>query len=214
MKNKRFFRATCVFVALISVGLGVGYYYGSYYLQEQVPEITGLLWPGPKQLQPFATIDMDGKVFGIDELKSHWSFLFFGYTHCPDVCPITLAVLNDVRQRLAAVGMVDDVQFIFVTVDPERDTQEQLKQYTGYFNPDLIGLGGNMAQVTSLTSQLGVVFLYGDKSADGGYIVDHTASVFLTDPMGRIVGIFSAPHSADSIMGRYLEIRQFVDSQI
>ena len=213
MKNKRFFRVACIFTALISLGIGVGYHYASYYQQQEIPNVQGLLWPEPKQLRAFATIDQNDEIFSIDKLEGKWSFFFFGYTNCPDVCPITLSVFNEFHDRLIAQQQDENVQFIFVTVDPERDTTEKLKQYTGYFNPALIGLGGNITQVTSLTSQFGVVFMHGEKQDTGGYLVDHTASVFLTDPLGRIVGIFSAPHEVESFMNRFLVIREFIESQ-
>lgn len=213
MKNKRFFRLACIFTALISVGLGVGYRYGSYYQQQAVPAVQGLLWPEPKQLRAFATIDQDGDIFSIDRLEDKWSFFFFGYTHCPDVCPITLSVFNELQGKLEEQQANKEIQFIFVTVDPERDTSSKMKEYISYFNPQFIGLGGNISQITSLTSQFGVVFMYADKQESGAYLVDHTASVFLTDPAGRIVAIFSAPHDVDSVMSRFLTIREFIESQ-
>jgi protein SCO1/2 len=106
-----------------------------------------------------------------------------------------------------------DVQVLFVTVDPERDTSEQLGKYVGYFNPQFIGLGGSIDQVMSLATQVGAVFMYGDKSGDGAYPVDHTAALFLIDPKGRVVAVFSAPHQVDSIRDRYKMIRNFVASQ-
>ena len=202
-----------IFVGMMAMGLGVGYYSAGYYQVNTRPDIEGLLWPDSKQLLAFATIDQSGQVFGIDRLQGRWSFLFFGYTHCPDVCPLTLAVLNDLLRQLQGSAEARDTQVIFITVDPERDSAGRLQEYVSYFNPAFIGLGGTIAQVMSLASQVGAVYMYGDKSATGDYIVDHTAAVFLTDPRGRVVAVFSAPHLVDSIRDRYKMIREFVESQ-
>jgi len=200
-----------IFIGMMATGLGVGVYFADYYQSRAVPDVQGLLWPDPKQLQPFATIDQSGQVFGLDRLQGKWSFMFFGYTHCPDVCPLTLAMFNDLYRQIHKSD--GDTQMIFITLDPERDTSERMGQYVTYFNPDFIGLGGNLQQIMSLSSQLGVAFLYGDKSATGDYIVDHSASVFLIDPQGRVVAVFTAPHQVDSIRERYKMIRDFIEHQ-
>lgn len=215
MSNKRFLRILTVFICMISLGLGTGYYFAGYYQQETKPDIQGLLWPEPKQLKEFKTIDQSGKDFGIDRLRGKWSFIFFGYTHCPDVCPATLAVMNGLNSRLQSMGRSEDLQYIFVTVDPERDTVQRLNEYLGYFNPDFIGLGGSIEQIQSLSGQIGIVYMYGDKSPEtGNYLVDHTASIFLADPDGRLVAIFSAPHQVESIMERFIPIREFIEDSL
>ena len=198
---------------MIAMGLGIGFYITGHYQSQARPDIQGLLWPDPKQLQDFASIDQSGQVFGIDRLQGHWSFLFFGYTHCPDVCPLTLAVFNDLYRQLQVSDQARDLQVVFVTVDPERDTTARLQEYVRYFNPAFIGLGGTSDQIMSLASQVGAFFMYGDKSATGEYVVDHTAAVFLIDPRGRMVAIFSAPHQVDYIRERYKMIRDFISRQ-
>lgn len=198
---------------MMSIGLGIGFYFAGHYQSQNRPDIQGLLWPDPKQLQAFTTIDQSGQMFGIDRLQGRWSLLFFGYTHCPDVCPLTLAVLNDLYRQLQGSAEARDLQVIFVTLDPERDTTERLQEYVRYFNPAFIGLGGSIDQIMTLAGQVGAFYMYGDKSATGDYLVDHTAAVFLIDPRGRLVAIFSAPHLVDSIRERYKMIREFVESQ-
>lgn len=213
MNRKQTLIFAAAMVLITVMGMGVGYYTSIKSVREQNPGIQGLLWPNPKRLGAFTAVDENGANFGLNRLKGKWSFLFFGYTHCPDVCPLTLAVFKQVLQQLAKNKESDNIQMVFVTVDPARDTSERLKEYVNYFNKDIIGLGGSDAQVKSLTSQLGVVYLAGEKSASGDYYVDHSASVFLIDPMGRLVSIFSPPHEADSIVARYRQIRDFIGTQ-
>ncbi len=176
-------------------------------------DIAGLLWPNPKQLHAFSTIDDNGAAFGLEELQGRWSFLFFGFTHCPDICPITLGVLNQVKTLIEKDGQDEDVQIIFVSIDPQRDTPAQLAAYIDYFNQEFIGLGGSPEQIQGLAGQLGVMYFRGETSAAGDYLMDHSASAFLVDPLGRLVGIFSAPHAADDIAARFLRIKEFIEGQ-
>ncbi len=213
MLQKRVVRILLTFTALIAFGMGIGFYSASYYTPAKPPGIQGLLWPNPKILRPFATIDHRGETFSIDKLQGKWSFIFFGYTHCPDICPITMTVLNEVYDQAMKTGDVDNMQIIFVTVDPERDNSQRLADYVSYFNENMIGLGGTREQIRSLTDQIGVVSMRGPESAPGEYLVDHSASVFLTGPEATLVSIFSAPHTAESIIKRFQQITRFLEKQ-
>ena len=187
-------------------------YSSSYYTNQlkAVPEIPGLLWPNPKQLRPFAAVDQHGKTFELDDIENKWSFVFFGYTHCPDVCPVTLAVLDQLHDLLKDFPTEQNIQTIFMTVDPERDTKETLAEYIHYFNGSFIALGGNKTQIESLTRQIGVAYFIAENEDSENYLVEHSASIFLIDPYGRLVAIFSAPHQASDISERFKTIQQFI----
>lgn len=176
--------------------------------QELNPAIPGLLWPEPKPLGPFSVIDHENNPFTLADLHGKWSLFFFGFTHCPDICPVTLAVMDKARGRLEPAG---DVQFIFVTVDPDRDTSGRMAQYLASFNPEFIGLGGSEEQVAGLTGQIGLPYFIDKTENEENYLVDHGASLFLVDPLGRLVGIFSAPHNALDVSDRFQRIREFID---
>ena len=201
--------------SLVALGLGLGVFLS---IQSKVlrlsepPKIEGLLWPQPKLLAPFTLIDQRGDRFDLESLKGKWSFVFFGYTHCPDICPITLAVFdsvhNDLVQHTSSSG---NVQFIFVSVDPERDTPEQLGNYVNYFNAAFLGLSGDEQALSGLTRQLGILYLRTEVDESQNYLVDHTASVFLIDPLGRLVAIFSPPHDAKQMITRFIDIRDFIE---
>lgn len=210
MPAARTFTLAVSALGLMAFGAGVGIYSANQYRPASQPAIEGLLWPNPKQIHAFAAIDQDGTPFDLERLKGKWSFVFFGYTHCPDICPITLSVLGLVQGALAADGLDGtQVQTLFVTVDPERDSPQRLGEYVRYFDKNFIGLGGTSEQVASLASQLGVAY-FRAPAGDGNYLVDHSAAVFLIDPVGRLVGILSAPHQAETILGRFRQIREFV----
>ncbi|NNE36778.1 MAG: SCO family protein, partial [Gammaproteobacteria bacterium] len=184
-----------------------------YYLTpDNTPEISGLLWPNPKQIETFTMTDQNDNEFGIDNLRGKWSFVFFGYTNCPDVCPITMSVLKQVNEQLIASGIPEVFQIIFVSVDPQRDSVTKLNEYINFFNPEFIGLGGDIEQLESLTGQIGIAYMYGLPEEDGEYLVDHTSSIFLLDPQARLVSILSPPHQSDSIVGRFQEITRFINN--
>jgi protein SCO1/2 len=133
--------------------------------------------------------------------------MFFGYTYCPDVCPTTLSVLNSVAQRLQDLDV--DVRFIMVTVDPERDTPERLAEFVTYFNGDFIGVTGTDEGLEQLTRQLGILHVrVQPEPGSEGYLMDHTAAVFLFDPDGRYHAVFSPPLSAEKIAGDFRKMLQ------
>jgi protein SCO1/2 len=198
------------FTCLLVFAAGVGFYFSRQEALNRPPDIEGLLWPEPKKVAPFTALDHTGATFNQDRLLNKWSFVFFGYTHCPDVCPITLAVLKQVYEDLQQTGSAADVQVVFVTVDPERDTPEQLHDYVTYFNSDFTGVGGTPGQIAQLTGDIGIVSIRGEENTPGNYLVDHTASVLLLDPEGRLISIYSAPHDPVSILDRFAKIRRFL----
>ena len=163
-----------------------------------------MVLPEPRVIADFALVDDAGAPFSLDNLRGHWSLIFFGYTHCPDVCPSTLYDLKLVHEKLEQLNGdgAPGHQVLFVSVDPERDTPEQLGPYVNYFHPDFIGVTGPQEQLAPLTMQLGIAYRIEDHEAGSPqYNVDHSVSVLLMDPKGRLHGVFPAPHDADKMAG-------------
>ncbi|MEA3276366.1 MAG: SCO family protein [Pseudomonadota bacterium] len=155
----------------------------------------GTLLPQPKPLQPFALTDQDGSPFSLDDLRGRWTFVSFGYTSCPDVCPTIMATFNALDGLLRADTAEPPADFLFVSVDPERDPPERLSQYVRYFNPSFLGATGEHDALRALTSQLGILYARVDNQDSAmGYLVDHSASILLIDPQSRLAAIFSTPH--------------------
>jgi protein SCO1/2 len=159
----------------------------------------------PRPLPEFALLDQSGAPFGNQRLKGHWSLMFFGFTHCPDVCPTTLALLAQVEKTLAADQRVPLPQVVLVTVDPQRDTPAQLASYVKFFSPTFTGVTGNPDAVAELTRAMGVPTARVDLP-NGDYTVDHSAVIFVLDPQGALRAIFSAPHVAEVIVTDYRRI--------
>ncbi len=161
---------------------------------------TMLLYPEQKSFSGFTLIDKDKKEITNDSFKGHWTLLFFGYTHCPDVCPTTLSELQKTFKILDNNNLKSLPKVLFVSVDSERDTPDQLKEYIHFFNKDFNAATADKANILSLASQIGVAYHISDhKQGDLNYDVDHTAAVFLVNPEAHLYGVFRSPHDANKI---------------
>ena len=153
---------------------------------------TALLEPRP--IADFAFLDEEGLPFERKDLEGRWSLLFTGFTHCPDVCPTTVALMSELRHRTSR----DDLQFVFVSVDPERDTPEVVAAYLAHFDPELVGTTGARAEMERFTSALGLAQVRNPGVGDE-YTIDHSTALVLVDPKARIAGYFQAPHQRDAL---------------
>jgi protein SCO1/2 len=167
-----------------------------------------VLAPGSPQAAaiggPFRLTDQNGRTVTEQDLNGHPSLVFFGFTHCPDVCPTTLFDMSEVMRALGADA--DRTHGVFITVDPERDTQPVLKDYLSSFDPHLSGLTGDLASITAVAKEYRVYFKKVPLD-DGSYTMDHTAIVYLMDKEGRFVSPFSlkrTPEAAAADLRRYL----------
>ena len=164
------------------------------------------LLPAQGELPAFALRDQHNQAFDVARLRGKWSLLFFGFTRCPDICPTTLATLKQVHQLLGEKNK--DIQYVFITVDPERDTPELLGGYVDYFNPDFLGVSGPASELDKLTQALGVYYRLGPNTT-GDYQVDHSAAVFLVDPQARLRALFSSPQNAQHMAANLGRLEKF-----
>ncbi len=153
---------------------------------------------------PFSLVDQNGKTFTDQNMKGRPFLVFFGFTHCPDVCPTTLFDISEVFRRLGSDG--DKAAALFITIDPERDTPALLKDYLSNFDPHLHGLTGSQQAIDQVVKAYRA---YAKKveSPDGGYTMDHTAFVYLMDKEGRFVAPFNlkrSPEESAADLRRYL----------
>lgn len=152
----------------------------------------------------FSLVDQNGKPFTDNDLLGKPSLVFFGFTHCPDVCPTTLYEITQLYEALGAKG--DKVRAVFVTVDPERDTPDLMKLYLSSFDPRIIGLSGPGGAIESIMKSYRV-FARKIPGENGSYTMDHTAMVYLMDGKGRYVGAFDLkkpPAEAAKEISRYM----------
>ncbi|HJY41893.1 MAG TPA: SCO family protein [Steroidobacteraceae bacterium] len=166
---------------------------------------TATLLVPPRPLPPLALVDQDNQPFGADRLRGAWSFVFFGFTSCPDVCPVTMSALAQTRKLLADLPEPSRPRVVMISVDPERDTPERLAAYVKGFDPAFVGATGAKPAIDELAQRMGV--LVATRPLDGdAYTVDHTTSLFLVGPDGALRALFSAPHEPDKIAADYRRI--------
>lgn len=147
----------------------------------------------PRIFSDFELVDHQGELFNQERLQDVWSIVFFGFTHCPDICPTTLATLNDTYSKLKDREQ-ERLQIVMISIDPERDTVEKLAQYVPYFNDEFIGVTGNKHLIRRLTAELNIA--YNQVPLDSGdYTVDHSTQLVLINPKGHYHGFFKAPHN-------------------
>ncbi|MEO6689808.1 MAG: SCO family protein [Dokdonella sp.] len=186
-----------VLILIAAVAAGLGLWFGARMLGAPPPLQNALLYPAPRALADFHLTRSDHTPLTLANWKGHWTVAFFGYTNCPDVCPTTLATFKQVWKQLDPVS-AQKLRFDFISVDPARDSPEQLARYVGYFNPDFVAATGSDEELTSLTHSLGLVYSR-NKADSGDYTVDHSASAVIIDPQGRQVGMFRPPFEAGKI---------------
>jgi protein SCO1/2 len=197
----------CVFMALM-IGLLVNKQLSKPLLNiEQLKEQGVFLYDKPRVIKPFTLIDHHNQPFTNERLKGQWTIVFFGFTFCPDVCPTTLAMLKNALALIEDKNVLENTQVILVTVDPARDTPEQLKLYVPYFQQDFIGVTGEFLKIHSFATNLAAPF---QKVPGGGenYSVDHSASIFIINPYGDYQGFLKSPFSPDTFAQHYLSIRE------
>ncbi|WP_158620920.1 SCO family protein [Pseudomonas sp. o96-267] len=152
----------------------------------------------------FELVDHQGRRIDQNSFAERWVLLSFGFTHCPDVCPTTLATVAKTLDKLGPRSQ--HLQPVFITLDPERDSPQLLQRYTGFFDPRIIGLSGNVQQVRQAADAYGVYVAR--REASGTYLLDHTTSLYLVAPDGRLVELFAqnvTPEHLASSIGDYLD---------
>lgn len=159
-----------------------------------------LLYPQPKILPDFVLQRADGSTLNRDDWRGNWRLVFFGFTHCPDVCPTTLATTKAAIAKLKTERPQATVAVSFVSVDPERDLPDTLAAYVSFFDPAFEAVTGSQEQLLALTRAAGVMYV---KAANGpgplDYTIDHSASLLIIDPQARLVGLMRPPHQADAM---------------
>lgn len=182
-------RLSWLLVAIAALCAALAGFWLSRELDSSAPQLASGTWLAiPRAVTDFQLTDHLGRPFTVHDLQGRPSLVFFGFTHCPDVCPTTLAKLAQVKKAAAIAGL----QVLFVTVDPERDDPKAVGVYAHAFDPDFIGLTGDPKAIAKMTAAFGVASLRVDLPG-GDYTMDHSAAVFLVDTRARIVGIFTPP---------------------
>lgn len=187
-----------IFVAVAALGLGA---WAGWWAQTPATLHTATRYPEPRPLAAFTLTDQNNQPFTLAQARGRWTLWFFGYTQCPDICPAKLAVIRQVYAQLERQQpkLIPKLQAVFVSVDPARDSPAHLADYTAYFDKRILGVTGTPEALALLTRQMGVVYMQTPNPAGGDYLVDHSATLLLTDPNASVYAVFGAQSDAQGI---------------
>lgn len=181
-------------IALLALIIGVVVY--QVYSPKSLPE-NALVYPEAREIKPFTFTDHHNQLFTNENLMGKWTFAFLGYMSCPDVCPTTLQAMNFIYDDLIKIKA--NTQIVFVSADPNRDTVENLALYIGYFNKNFIALRAEHDVLFPFTRNLGLMYAINDGESKSFYLVDHSASMVLINPEGKIAAIFKPKQVAGEL---------------
>ena len=169
-------------------------------------KVNGLYLLGtPRNIGDFELVDHHGEPFTRQRLQGHWTLIFFGFTYCPDICPTTMAFLDQFVDQLDPDER-SDTEVVLISVDPARDTVAKLAEYVPYFNPEFTGVTGEFLDVHRVATALNTPFRK-VPGQDENYLVDHSANVVLINPNGDYHGFFKAPLDREKMSATYRAVR-------
>lgn len=199
-------RNTLLIIIVAVLAAAAGGVIGAKLLGPEAPPAlaVGTLLREPRPLPPFRMTRHDTEPFTREDFSGEWSLVFFGFTHCPDVCPNTLFLLDRVLNQVEQQGL-EPPNVVFVSVDTARDTPAGMAKYVKYFNPAFIGLTGDANNLQKLTEAMSVAYEF-RPDGEGDYTVIHSSAVLLVDPEARLHTIFTPPLKADAIAGDLVQL--------
>ncbi len=163
-----------------------------------ISEEVGIVYPQAREIGEFTLVDYDGQAIDESRFMGKWWLVYFGFTFCPDACPIALSDMKKVKQQLEE-KIKKQVDFAFISVDPDRDTPERLKEYVQYFDAEFFAATGDPDDLQDLATKVGVVFIVPENPADENYVVDHSTFMVLWNPRVNLQAIFKAPHKPEEV---------------
>lgn len=200
-KQRRSVRLTAIVLAVVVLGLFTAIFLTAVNakpdLKATLSERDTLLFDTPRLLPEVTLVLHDGRPFVSADFVGKWNVVTFGYTFCPDICPTNMADMNIAHKMLTEAGLAEQIQFWMVTVDPARDSAEQLSKYVPYFNESFLGLTGEADQIATLSMQLSAV--YYQEGEGEGYTVAHSDNFAIINPDGHFVALLRPPHQPATV---------------
>lgn len=199
-KTKRITLTITILLAMMALMAGL-------FVSQHIPQLHGTRLDEPRTIQPFSLTGIDDKPFNNDSLRGSWTMVFFGFTSCGYMCPTTMAELGKTYRLLEEKGVKTLPKVVMISVDPDRDNLVKLGHYVKAFDPHFYGATGSEASIKSMTRELGIAYLKVARKGtadDDNYDIEHTGSVMLFNPQGRLVAFFTSPHQADLLAKDYM----------
>ena len=199
LKSKKTIVLTTIIMSFILI-LTCTFFLAEYLSRQNAPKTISQI------INNINLIDHKGKRFVSQTLKNQPSLIFFGFTHCPEVCPTTLSELSEITDKLKTKIITTNI--IFITLDPKRDTQEHLKDYISNFNENVIGITGDIINIKKLADNWGVFYETISSSKDD-YTLNHTATVFMLDKKGNYKGTIAWGENKNSIIQKIINLSKY-----
>jgi len=202
--STRFWRESAILGAC-ACALGLGVWIGSqssWFIDRAAPIANGLVFENPRPISTFRLIDFDQGAFSVDQLKDRWSFIYFGYSACGQVCTETLIELKRLILALSSLDNALPIQVVFVTVDPGRDSASRLKTYLREFDSTFIGITGDINTLAFFAAELAAPFTLGPDAGES-YALDHSNSIMLINPSAALQAVLAPPHDAQRLQADF-----------
>ena len=214
MKNKKFFQRNPFIISIIiAISFILGLVISVKKTPTEKPEYTGVIWPNPPKVSEFTMVNSYEKEITETFLEGTWNLIFFGFTHCPDICPSTLSTLSIAEQTLRGKKIFDKSNIIFISIDTHRDDPNLIRRYLSNFSNSFIGMTGEESELKKLGDSLGAVF-YRRKMNDSKIIIDHSSSLFILSPENELLGVLTQPFSSKDVVEKYEKLREFHHNQL
>ena len=210
MKNNK---KTLLIGIIICTSFFVGFLIANSPVLREKPRYNDVLWPNPPNVSKFKLSDVNGEEILNSHLLGYWNIIFFGFTHCPDICPATLAKLKMAEDFLLKQNIFENSRVIFISVDTQRDNRALVKRYLKNFSNSFMGLVGDESEVKKLSDSLGAVY-YRTQSKNSEIIIDHSSGLFFVSPRNELIGVLTQPFSSNDIIERYVKITDFYKRNI
>jgi len=153
-----------------------------------------------RQLKPVTLTNLSGEAVDLAKGNGQWQMINFGYMFCPDICPVNLVFMGEVKTLWDANNEQSPLSITHITIDPKRDTPEKLIPYLNFMDENLLGLTGEIEEIRKIATQLNTVYILEEPDEYGNYFVTHSDSIALLDPQGNYVGLFKGPYNTDKAM--------------
>lgn len=208
------FNRTTVYVLIAALAAGLGLWAAQRYFSAPpaAPDLPATqavrLFQPPRVLPPFSLSQSDGTQLVPGELKGHWTLVFLGFTHCPDVCPTTLAELAQAQKQWTSIPEATRPRVLFVSVDPERDVPDRIGEYAHAFHRDTLAATAEIPALEQFTRSLSLVFakMPLEDGPPGAYTMDHSATLVVLDPQGRMAGVVQPPLDPKAIASDFITL--------
>ena len=168
---------------------------------------TGFVYSPAKHIGDFNLIDLNETEIDQSRFAGKWWLVYFGFTYCPDACPVALGDMKNIKKALDETGK-QNTGFVFISVDPDRDTAERLKQYIDYFDPQFYAATGEPDELEKFATNMGVAFVVPDNVVDQDYLVGHSSALLLLNPNTELAAVFNVPHKPAVIAQGIMKLQQ------